>query len=150
MRLPATQLYHVTGSGIEGGASRALVFLNFPVALMAIAVLLALLDRLETPAERGLALVATGLCLAIFFGVVDQANLDARPVNAIAAVGVALAFGLTLRAAGRRLFGQKKSRENHHYSCTTTGILSPGFSLGRPCVVTTTFPHSPEGGNPPI
>jgi hypothetical protein len=35
-------------------------------------------------------------------------------------------------------------------SCTTTGILSPGFNFGRPRVVTTTFPHSPEAGNPPI
>jgi hypothetical protein len=36
------------------------------------------------------------------------------------------------------------------HSCTTTGTLSPGFNFGRPRVVTTTLPHSPEGGNPPI
>ena len=38
-RVPASELYHVSGSGIEGGLSRALVFLNFPVALVALAIL---------------------------------------------------------------------------------------------------------------
>ena len=28
-RLPAEELYHVSGSGISGGLSRALVFVNF-------------------------------------------------------------------------------------------------------------------------
>jgi hypothetical protein len=101
-RLPWNELYNVTGSGIEGGASRALVFLNFPVALVAIAVLLVLLDRLSTGAGRGLALLAIVLCAAVFWpGVVDQGKLDARPVNAVAAIGVAIALGLTLWS-GRR------------------------------------------------
>src|SRR5207248_10484173 len=78
-RLPSSELYHVSGSGLEGGASRALVFLNFPVALAAIAVLLVLLDRLDAVWERCAAVVAIGLCSAVFFGVVDQDNLDARP-----------------------------------------------------------------------
>ena len=75
-RLPSNELYNVTGSGIEGGASRALVFLNFPVALVAIAVLLVLLDRLSTGAERGLALLAIVLCAAVFWpGIVNQGKL---------------------------------------------------------------------------
>jgi hypothetical protein len=37
-RLPADRLYHVSGSGIAGGAGRALVFLGFPVSLGAIAI----------------------------------------------------------------------------------------------------------------
>src|ERR1043166_4602881 len=45
-RLPAYELYHVTGSGLAGGASRALVFSNFPTALVAIAVLAIVADRL--------------------------------------------------------------------------------------------------------
>ena len=99
-RLPAERLYHVTGSGVEGGASRALVFLNFPVALVTIAVMLVVLDRLEAPLERCLAWAAIGLCCPLFFGVVDQAHLDARPVNAVAAVGVGLGLALTVRSVG--------------------------------------------------
>jgi hypothetical protein len=106
-RLPGNDLYHVTGSGIEGGGSRALVFLNFPVALAAIAVLLVLLERLPTGLERGSALLATVLCAAVFWpGMVNQGKLDARPVNAVAAIGVALALGLTVRAVRGGLVGR--------------------------------------------
>jgi hypothetical protein len=106
-RLPWQELYHVSGSGIEGGASRALLFLNFPVALVAIAVLLVLLDRLPSGAERGLALLAIVLCAAVFWPkIVDQGKLDARPVNAVAAIGVAIALGLTLWSGRRGLPGK--------------------------------------------
>jgi hypothetical protein len=97
-RLPARELYNVSGSGLEGGASRALVFLNFPTALAAIAVLGAIAPSLGRRA-RVLALAAGALCAAVVWpGVVRQSDLDARPVNAIAAVGVAIALGLTLAA----------------------------------------------------
>ena len=103
-RLPWQELYNVTGSGLEGGASRALLFLNFPVALVAIAVLLVLLDRLPTRPERGLALLAIALCAAVFWPkIVDQGKLDARPANALAAIGVAIALGLTLWRGRRGL-----------------------------------------------
>jgi hypothetical protein len=109
-RSPVSQLYHVTGNGLEGGASRALVFLNFPVALVAIVVLLVLLDRLRGP-PRALALVAIVLCGAVFWPkVVNQDNLDARPVNAIAATGVALAFGLTAWTLRGGLVGRLERR----------------------------------------
>ena len=92
-RLPAHELYHVSGSGLEGGVSRVLVESNFPTALMAIATLLVLLDRLRR--FRWLALTGIVLCLPVFWpGVVDEANLDARPVNAIAGAGVLVALGL--------------------------------------------------------
>jgi hypothetical protein len=101
-RLPWNQLYHVTGSGIEGGASRALLFLNFPTALIATGVLIYLLDGASGEVEHGLALVATVLCAAILWPkIVDQGKLDARPVNAIAAVGVAIAFALTVQRLRR-------------------------------------------------
>jgi hypothetical protein len=103
-RLPAYELYHVSGSGLTGGLSRALVFLNFPVALLAIGVLLLLLDRL-TARERVVAVVGIALCAPIFWpGVVNQANLDARSVNVVPAVGVLLAALLTF-ATGARFAG---------------------------------------------
>ena len=96
-RLPWDELYHVTGSGPVGGTSRALLFLNFPAALVAIAVLLYLLDRFDGPVEYWLAVLGVVLSAAVFWPkIVDQAKLDARPANAIAALGVAVAFGLTL------------------------------------------------------
>jgi hypothetical protein len=101
-RLPAADLYHVSGNGLTGGASRALVFLNFPLALVAIPVLALLADRLASRSAHVVALVGAVLAAAVFWpGVVDQADLDARPVNAIAALGVLTAFSLTAVAAGK-------------------------------------------------
>ncbi|HEY7399194.1 MAG TPA: hypothetical protein VH538_12875, partial [Gaiellaceae bacterium] len=102
-RLPARELYNVSGTGLAGGLSRTLVELNFPVALMAVAVLLAV-----APRPAWLAILAGALCLVVAVpGVVEQSNLDAKPVNAIPAVGVLLAFVLSVstdvpraRAAG--------------------------------------------------
>ena len=95
-RVPARELYHVSGSGIEGGLSRALVFVNFPVALVALAVLALVYERLPGRIYPAVAILVAVLCAAVFWpGVVSQANLDARPVNAIAAIGVVLAIVLT-------------------------------------------------------
>jgi hypothetical protein len=97
-RIPSRELYHVSGGGLELGAARALVFLNYPVALVALAVLGLLWERLG-PRLRPAAIVAAVLCAAVFWpGVVDQANLDARSVNVLAAVGVLLAVVLSLVA----------------------------------------------------
>ena len=99
-RLPARELYHVSGSGLEGGASRALVFLNFPAALVALAVLGLLYERLATRTLAALAVLAAVLCAAVFWpGVVSQANLDAKPVNTLAALGVLLTLGLSVTVA---------------------------------------------------
>jgi hypothetical protein len=93
-RLPARELYNVSGTGMRGGLSRALVEANFPAALVAIAVLLAVVPR-----PRWLAVTAGLLCLVVAVpGVVDQNNLDAKPVNAVVAAGVVLALVLSLRA----------------------------------------------------
>ncbi len=95
-RLPARELYHVSGSGLSGGASRALVFSNFPTALVAIVVLVFVADRMSSRMVTAWALVGIALCAAVFWpGVVDQADLDAKPVNALAAVGVLIALALT-------------------------------------------------------
>jgi hypothetical protein len=101
-RLPAAELYHVSGSGLEGGASRALVFLNFPTALVALALLALLYGSLSGRIARATALIAAALSCAVFWpGVVSQADLDARPVNSIAAAGVALTLLLTIVVALR-------------------------------------------------
>ena len=94
-RLPAHELYHVSGSGLVGGLSRVLVDSNFPTALVAIAILLVVLDRVRR--LRVVAVVGIVLCTPVYWpGVVDEANLDARPVNVIAAVGVSIALALSL------------------------------------------------------
>jgi hypothetical protein len=65
-RIPSRELYHVSGSGIEGGLSRALVFVNFPVALVALAVLGLIYTRLPGRIYRALAILAAVLCAAVF------------------------------------------------------------------------------------
>jgi hypothetical protein len=102
-RLDPGELYNVSRSGIAGGASRLVVFLNFPVALVAIAVLLLLLERLGGQLKAA-AVAGIALSAAVFWpGVVDPGDLDAKPVNAVAAVGVGLAVVVTLlvRRRGR-------------------------------------------------
>lgn len=94
-------LYHVSGNGLAGGLSRVVVELNFPVALVAILVVLVAMDALPR-AAWAVAGPAIALSAVVAWpGVVDQDDLDARLVNAIPAVGVAIALGLTA-AAGRR------------------------------------------------
>jgi hypothetical protein len=96
-RLPASELYHVSGSGIDGGLSRVLVFSNFSTALVAIAVLLVLTDRLVEPSLKAAAVGGIVLCTPVFWpGVVDEADLDARPINAVAGIGVVVGLALTV------------------------------------------------------
>jgi hypothetical protein len=99
-RVPPARLYSVSGSGAEAGFGRALVFLNFPVALAALPVVALAAERLRrSPLAVAASVAAAGLCSVVFWpGVVDQYDLDARPVNALAASGVALAVVLSLAA----------------------------------------------------
>jgi hypothetical protein len=107
-RLDPAELYHVSRDGLAGGLSRALVVANFPLSLVAIALCLVAVDALGRRAWW-LAGPAIALCaVSAGPGVVDQADLDARLVNAVPALGVALALGLTLaatRAAGGSFAG---------------------------------------------
>src|SRR5262249_3160790 len=69
-----------------------LVFLNYPAALVAIAILAFLAGRLPGRLLPAIALADVVPCAAVFWpGVVTQSDLDARPVNAIAALGVGVA-----------------------------------------------------------
>jgi len=92
---------------LAGGASRALVFSNFPFALAAIALtgfavaaLVADQSRVPLRLRRwvyAVAGIAILLCLVTALpGVVDQGDLDAKLVNALPALGVVLAFALTI------------------------------------------------------
>jgi hypothetical protein len=99
-RLAASELYHVSGSGLVGGASRVLVELNFPIALVAIAVILLLADRLGGTAVAVVAGIGIALCAVLFWpGVVDQGDLDARWINVLPAYGVTIAALLGVLAA---------------------------------------------------
>jgi len=104
-RVAASELYNVSQTGLRGGLSRTLVFLGWPTALAAIAVLAIALDRILASGRNrrtaiGLALLAFGLCATIGIpGVVDQADLDAKPANGPAAVGVVLVAVLAIWAA---------------------------------------------------
>lgn len=98
-RLEPSQLYNVSGTGFWAGASRALVFLNFPIALVGVALAALAADRLVGRAAAGTSIAAVALCAVVLWpGVVEESNLDARPVNAVPAIGVALAAALTLAA----------------------------------------------------
>ena len=99
-RVPPSQLYHVSGTGLAAGLGRALVFLNFPVALAALPLAVLVADRSrDDRVALGLAIVAAVLCAVVFWpGVVDQANLDAKAINAVPAAGVVLTAALAARA----------------------------------------------------
>jgi hypothetical protein len=97
-RLPADQLYHVTGSGLRGGLSRVVVELNFPDALIALAVLGVIATALPRTL-RPIAVVAALLCAVVLVpGVVSQMHLDAKWINAAPALGVVIAFALSFFA----------------------------------------------------
>lgn len=96
-RLSPEQLYNVTGHGfVHGGLSRALVYLNFPVGLAAVAMLVVLVDQMTI--ERRLAAIAAAVLWTPVFSsrVLSQSHLDATWRNAIPAAGVAIAAFLTL------------------------------------------------------
>ncbi|HET7172487.1 MAG TPA: hypothetical protein VFI18_12685 [Gaiellales bacterium] len=114
-RLPAIDFYNVTGTGFWSGASRVLVLLGWPMSIAAVALTAVAADRLlaSAPPPRmrrvtiAAAVAATVLCATIAGpGVIDEADLDAKPVNALAAVGVVIALLLTLAAARRSGVGR--------------------------------------------
>lgn len=103
-RLPPEDLYNVSLDGLVGGLGRALVFLNYPVSLAAISIACLAAERIGTRSAWIAALSASGLCAVTAVpGVVDQHDLDAKLVNALPALGVAIAFVLSLRAPWERV-----------------------------------------------
>jgi len=108
-RLPHEELYHTSGDGLVAGASRALVFVGFPVALVAIPLAWIAAARLRTRIAVATGVLATILCASVGVpGVIDQADLDARPVNALAGIGALIALGLTAAALMRGGLGDSQ------------------------------------------
>lgn len=124
-RLRPEELYHVSGTGLAAGLSRALVYVNFPVGIAAPAALIVLFDRLPNRTLRIVVVVAAALCAVVFCpGVVDQNDLDAKWVNALPALGVGLAVLLTIYAV--------RARALPPFAASTSGdrlrvILAPGL-----------------------
>src|SRR4029453_10252543 len=98
-RLPADQLYNVSNEGVRNGASRLLVFLNYPVSLAAIPIVWLAVDRLRARRAMWAAGTATVLCAVTAWpGVIDRNDLDAKPINVLPVFGLAIAFVLSALA----------------------------------------------------
>jgi len=141
-RLPVQDLYHVSANGRTGGASRALVVLNFPTALAAIALVAVVSAQARSRTISRLALVAVVLCAAVTWpGVVDQVDLDAKWWNAIAATGVVLALALTVAVTRRDGLGPRSRVRSDRLRLVAVAILvlislpwiaaDLGFLVGR-------------------
>lgn len=107
-RVPPTELYNVSHSGVVGGASRLVVFLGFPVSLAVFAIVPVAYDLAAIPRRRPLlaltAVATIPLCATIAIpGVLKESDLDAKWANAPAAIGVALAILVTVAALANRL-----------------------------------------------
>jgi len=98
-RIARDDTYNVSREGLAGGLSRSVTLLNFPIALVAIALVLLAVAVLPRAAWWA-AVPAIALCATIPW-FVDQGDLDARWVNAIPALGVLIAVGLTAAATLR-------------------------------------------------
>lgn len=107
-RLPVGELYNVSGNGFAAGAGRALVFLNYPTALVAIALLAVLAERLRGRLALLAALGALLCAVVVWPGVVEQSDLDAKPVNALPALGVLIGVVLTVVALRRGGIGASR------------------------------------------
>ena len=101
-RLPPSELWKVTHSGLTGGAGRAFVFLSYSAALAAIAVVAIVVDRLEDRRAVLLGIASAVLCATVAIpGVQTPNDLDAKWANLPALPGVGIAAGLTAWAAAR-------------------------------------------------
>lgn len=98
-RTDADDLYNVTGDGSSLGLSRAAVHTNWPFALVAVVLVLVAMKALPRRAWW-VAGPSLALCWTMPF-LVKQSHLNARWVNVIPGLGVALALGLTAAAARR-------------------------------------------------
>ena len=74
-RHPPEALNHMSGEGLDAGASRVLVFAGFPVALVAIPLAWIAVARIRTRLSVAAGALATILCATVGFpGVIDQGD----------------------------------------------------------------------------
>jgi hypothetical protein len=116
-RFPTSLLYNVFHSGLAAGFGRELVALNFPFALVGIALVGMAWPRLRG-ALRVAGIAAILMCAVVKFAV-DQANLDAKPLNAVPALGVLLAVALVL-AVG---VGAERQRRGDRLRLGIAGVM---------------------------
>ena len=98
-RIDPADTYNVSRHGLVGGLSRSLTLVNFPIALVAIALALIAVAALPRTAWW-VAGPAIALCATIPW-FVDQGDLDGRWGNGIPALGVLMAVALTVAAVRR-------------------------------------------------
>jgi hypothetical protein len=97
---------------------------GFPLALVAVPIAWIAAARLRTRFAVAVAAVATVLCGTVGFpGVIDQADLDAKPVNALAAIGALLALGLTGAALARGGLGGSARFERSDWLRLGAGVV---------------------------
>jgi hypothetical protein len=141
-RLPVAELYHVSGNGREAGAGRVLVFLNWPTALAAIALVAVVATGTQSTTVRRLCVLSALLCAAVGWpGMVDQVDLDAKPANLIPAGGVLLALALTISETRRSGLGRRTKVAGDRIRIVTAVVLlllalewivaDLGFLIGR-------------------
>jgi len=98
-RIPPGETYHVSLSGFDGAASRVVVFLCFPTALAAIAILGLIVERLRGHWVLPVSLIALLLCASVAWpGIVDERDLDVKWSNALPAAGVLVVLVLSFLA----------------------------------------------------
>lgn len=95
-RIAPVETYNISRDGLVGGLSRAVTLVNFPIALVAIALALLAVAALPRTAWWAAA-PAIALCATLPW-VIDQGDLDAHWGNAIPALGVLMAVALTVAA----------------------------------------------------
>jgi hypothetical protein len=123
-RFPASELWKVTGTGPSGGASRAFVFLSFSPALIAIAVLAVVVDRLDDRRATLVGIAAAVLCATVAVpGVQTPNDLDAKWSNLPSVAGVALALGLTVWAGTRGRPEQVRTTRAGDVARLGTGVV---------------------------
>jgi hypothetical protein len=94
-RFPPALLYNVHHSNtVAAGFGRELVALNFPFGLVGIALVGLAWPRLHGRLRLA-GIVAIALCAVVYFAV-DQNDLDAKALNALPALGLALGVALVL------------------------------------------------------
>jgi len=136
------ELHDVSLSGLEGGFGRVLVQLNFPIALAAVPLTLLALDSLRRRAWL-VGVPAIALCWVVAWpGVVDPDDLDAKVVNALPALGVALAVSLTVAAASRAGadFGPARDGDRLRIVVAVVAVL-----LSLPWIAAEAGLHFPQG-----